>query len=83
MQNKYSFIVILLLTFLSGCMFFEKRIDKLYPQESKLTFDTFKRCERIIIDKNYLILQANAKYETEYYEPYLLFYKKSNLTDIL
>jgi len=79
MQNRFIYIIILAFAFVNGCMFFEKKIDDLYPNGIELTFETFKKCERLIVDKNYFILQVNANYGTDRYDPYLLFYRKDDL----
>lgn len=74
---KYRFI--LLSVFFSSCVFFKNDNDTPYPKESKLTFDVFKISERFIEDQNYYILQLNHRRNTEYYEPYILFYNKNDL----
>jgi hypothetical protein len=64
------------ITLLLGCSSPQNKIDKEYPIGSLLKYNTLLSSERLLQDENYYIFQVNALYGTEYYEPYLLFYRK-------
>lgn len=75
-MKLYLFILIY---FLFGCDTFHNEIEKRFPIGSILDDSTFISSERFFEDDKYYILEINAFSETEYYEPYLLFYRKNDL----
>jgi hypothetical protein len=75
------FFLYLSLAIYTSCNSPHSKILKEYPSNVRLTWDVFRKSERIIIDNNYYILQINALYKSEYYEPYLLFYNRKKKLD--
>lgn len=80
MKKTYLILFNCILMFLAfSCNTYHNDIEKKYPINSVLNDSTFFSSERFMIDEEYYMLQINAFSNSDYYEPYLLFYRKQDL----